>query len=116
MMITWRGSYTAYTAGTQCLASATVVLDAGENCPQPDSCLRVAPHCGGRSRSTPESYVGGAPELISEVCASSASYDLHEKLEAYQRNGVQEHVGWRVEERAIDWVVVSDGGFHRLRG
>jgi Uma2 family endonuclease len=47
--------------------------------------------------------VEGAPELIVEIAASSASYDLHDKLNAYRRNGVQEYIVWRVVDRAIDW-------------
>lgn len=31
------------------------------------------------------------------------SYDLHEKFDAYQRNGIREYLVWRVEEEAIDW-------------
>jgi Uma2 family endonuclease len=36
--------------------------------------------------------VEGAPELIVEIAASSASYDLHDKLRVYRRNGVQEYI------------------------
>ena len=38
-----------------------------------------------------------------EIAASSASYDLHDKLRAYRRNGVQEYVVWRVYDKQIDW-------------
>jgi Uma2 family endonuclease len=38
---------------------------------------------------TEDDYVEGAPELIAEIAASSASYDLNDKLNAYRRNGVQ---------------------------
>ena len=44
-----------------------------------------------------------------EVAASSASYDLYEKKEAYRRNGVQEYVVWRVIDRVIDWFELRDG-------
>jgi Uma2 family endonuclease len=50
-----------------------------------------------------DDYLEGPPELIVEVAASSASYDLHDKLRAYRRNGVQEYVVWRVYDRQIDW-------------
>ena len=56
-------------------------------------------------------YVGGAPELIAEVAASSVSYDLHDKLRAYQRNGVQEYLVWRVWDRAIDWFALRQGRY-----
>jgi Uma2 family endonuclease len=58
---------------------------------------------GGRSHISEDDYLEGAPELIAEVAASSASYDLHEKLRAYRRNGVQEYLVWRVYDKQIDW-------------
>ena len=38
-----------------------------------------------------------------EIAASSASYDLHDKLRVYHRNGVQEYVVWRVYDKQVDW-------------
>jgi Uma2 family endonuclease len=46
-----------------------------------------------------------------EVAASSASYDLHEKLEAYRRNGVQEYIVWRTLDSALDWFVLEAGHY-----
>ena len=46
-----------------------------------------------------------------EVAASSASYDLHEKREAYRRNGVREYIVWRVLDRAITWFDLRDGAY-----
>ena len=68
---------------------------------------------GGRSEIGPDGYVEGAPELIVEVAASSASYDLHDKLRAYRRNGVQEYVVWRVLEGALDWLVLREERYER---
>jgi hypothetical protein len=51
---------------------------------------------------------------IIEIAASSASYDLHEKLHVYRRNGVQEHLVWRAWDRAIDWFILREGRFERL--
>ena len=48
-----------------------------------------------------------------EVAASSASYDLHDKKEAYRRAGVPEYIVWRVLDRAVDWFVLSDGVYVR---
>jgi Uma2 family endonuclease len=61
-----------------------------------------------------EDDVGGPPELVAEVAASSASYDLHDKLRAYQRNGVCEYLVWRTWDSAIDWFVLREGRFERL--
>ena len=53
----------------------------------------------------------GSPELIVEVAASSASYDLHVKREVYRRNGVQEYVVWRVYDRQVDWFRLENGQY-----
>ncbi len=44
-----------------------------------------------------------------EISASSATYDLHEKKDAYRRNDVREYIVWRVLDRAIDWFELRDG-------
>jgi Uma2 family endonuclease len=69
--------------------------------------------CGGQARLV-DGYVTGAPELVLEIAASSASYDLHEKLNAYRRNGVREYVIWRVWDEAIDWLVLRQGRYEPL--
>lgn len=111
-LITWLGLYHAGTPGTQGADNATVRLDA-ENEPQPDALLRILPEYGGQTR-TEEGYVVGAPEWLGEVSASSASYDLHDKMNAYRRNGVREYVVWRVWDEAIDWFALREGRFERL--
>ncbi|MGB3239101.1 MAG: Uma2 family endonuclease, partial [Geitlerinemataceae cyanobacterium] len=47
---------------------------------------------GGQSVISADGYVEGAPELIVEVAASSAAYDLHDKKRVYRRNGVREYL------------------------
>jgi Uma2 family endonuclease len=111
-IVGWLGSYHFATPGTDAANNGTVRLD-WENEPQPDAMLRILPQCGGQSRDDDE-YIGGAPELIAEVAVSSASYDLHDKLHAYQRNGVCEYLVWRVRDSAIDWFALREGRFERL--
>jgi Uma2 family endonuclease len=53
-------------------------------------------------RYTDDGYLEGTPELVAEIAASSASYDLHDKKEAYRRAGVLEYIAWRVLDEAID--------------
>jgi Uma2 family endonuclease len=91
--------------------NATVFLDDDTEV-QPDAFI-WRPEPGG-PRLTEDDYVEGAPQLVVEVAASSASYDLHDKLEAYRRNGVREYVVWRVEDAAIDWFRLRDGQYVRL--
>jgi Uma2 family endonuclease len=105
-VIAWLGLYESATPGVEGGDNATIRLDL-ENEPQPDAFLRIRPELGGQSRDSGD-YVGGAPELIAEVAASSTSYDLHDKLRAYQRNAVLEYVVWRVWDRAIDWFVLRE--------
>ena len=81
----WLAMYEAATPGVELGDNATVRLDA-DNEPQPDALLRV--EVGGLSRISEDDYVEGAPELIVEIAASSASLDLHEKLKVYRRNQV----------------------------
>lgn len=111
-LITWLGVYAASTPGVEGGDNGTLRLDL-DNEPQPDAFLRILPECGGQSRNDGK-YVGGAPELIAEVAASSASYDLHDKLRAYRRNGVCEYLVWRVWDRAIDWFGLREGQYEQL--
>ena len=62
-----------------------------DNVVQPDIYLRIRPAFGGQSHDSDE-FIGGDPELVAEVAASSVSYDLHAKLNAYRRNGVREYI------------------------
>ncbi len=104
--------YRFATPGVEGSDNATVRLD-WENEPQPDAYLRIVPRFGGQTRDDGK-YVAGAPELVAEIAASSVSYDLHDKLRSYQRNGVSEYVVWRVWDEAIDWFVLREGRFERL--
>jgi Uma2 family endonuclease len=109
----WIGNYLMATPGVDGGDSSTLRLDL-DNEPQPDAFLRIADGCGGRSRLEADGYLSGSPELVIEVGHSSVSYDLHAKLNAYRRNGVQEYVVWRVEDQAIDWFVLREGQYERL--
>lgn len=108
--IGWLAVYETHTPGVEGGDNTTVRLDI-ENEPQPDVYLRILPKCGGQSRTSEDDFVEGAPELITEIAASSANYDLHEKLEAYRRNNVQEYIVWRTWDRAIDWFKLHDGKY-----
>ncbi|ALF54925.1 hypothetical protein ACX27_22230 [Nostoc piscinale CENA21] len=110
-IIAWLGVYKAATPGVGCANNTTVLLDS-DNEPQPDALLRVEQ--GGQSRITEEDYLEGAPELIVEIAASSASYNLHEKLKVYRRNQVQEYLVWRVYDRQFDWFRLNEGEYIQL--
>ncbi len=112
-VITWLGRYKAATPGLEGGDNASLRLD-GVSEPQPDSLLMISPAIGGQAAVDEEDYVAGAPELIVEVAASSASFDLHRKLRVYQRNGVREYLVWRVDDQAIDWFMLRDGQYQAL--
>ncbi len=107
----WLAVYHAATPGTQLADNTTVRLDL-DNEPQPDALLRIET---GQSVVDADNYIQGAPELIVEIAASSASYDLQEKLQVYRRNGVQEYIVWQVSEQIIDWFRLRDGKYLKLQ-
>ena len=111
-MIGWLVFYRMATPGVKGSDNGTVRLDQ-DNRPQPDIHLRIL-H-GGQATVGAGRIVEGAPELVAEVALSSASYDLHDKLNTYRRNGAREYVVWRVEDAAIDWYVLREGRFDRLQ-
>ncbi|VXD16907.1 conserved hypothetical protein [Planktothrix serta PCC 8927] len=110
-IMTWLGTYEAATPGVEVLDNTTVRLDL-DNEPQPDALLRI--ETGGRSRISEDDYIESAPELIVEIAASTASYDLHQKLNVYRRNGVQEYLVWRVYDRQFDWFRLNEGEYIQL--
>ncbi|KKD37894.1 Uma2 family endonuclease [Limnoraphis robusta] len=107
----WLLTYVANTPGVGIADNTTVRLDA-DNEPQPDALLRI--EVGGQSRISEDDYVEGAPELIVEIAASSASIDLHDKLKAYRRNQVQEYLVWRVYDGEFDWYRLTEGEYKLL--
>jgi Uma2 family endonuclease len=109
----WLFNYWQATPGIELMDNPTVRLDA-DNEPQPDACLRIEESIGGQSRVTEDDYIAGAPELVVEIAASSASYDLHDKKQVYRRNGVQEYLVWRALDQAFDWFVLQDGTYVSL--
>ena len=111
-IMTWLGVYKAATPGIGLADNATVLIDT-DNEPQPDALLRI--ETGGQSRINKDDYVEGAPELIVEIAASSASYDLHEKLKVYRRNQVQEYLIWRVYDHQFDWFRLQQGEYIQLQ-
>ena len=96
------GLYRRATPGVELLIDATAILGE-ESEPQPDLALRILPQYGGRSRDTPEQYVEGPPELLTEIAHSTLAIDMHQKKIDYQRAGVREYLVVCVEERELYW-------------
>jgi hypothetical protein len=112
-LIGWLWYYRVFTPGVRVGANTTVRLDL-DNEPQPDGLMIREPSHGGRVVIGPGGYIESAPELVGEIAASSASFDLRTKLRVYRRNQVREYIVWRVQEAAVDWFVLRQGDYARL--
>jgi len=106
-------AYRGSTFGVQGADNSSIRLDL-DNMPQPDIALFIEAKCGGQAKIDAQGYLAGAPELICEIAATSAAYDLHEKLRVYRRNGVKEYIVWRTEDRQMDYFLLREGEYHRL--
>lgn len=113
VVMAWLGAYWMATPGVNFYDNATVRLDE-DNEPQPDALLRIEPEGMSNSSISDDDYIEGAPELIVEIAASSASYDLNDKFNAYRRNGVQEYIVWQIYENRLDWFILSEGRYVAL--
>ncbi|QDZ39007.1 Uma2 family endonuclease [Euhalothece natronophila Z-M001] len=113
--MTWLGVYRAATPRVYSADNTTVRLDF-DNEPQPDALLRLEEAVGGNSRISEDDYLEGAPELIVEIASSSASYDVHDKLQVYRRNGVREYLVWLVEDQEFRWYIWQEGTYHQQQG
>jgi Uma2 family endonuclease len=112
-IVRWLGAYADEHPEVRVGGAGTVILDA-RNEPEPDAVLVRRGEAGGQSRISSEGYIVGAPELVVEVSASSVSYDLGAKLQAYQRNGVREYIVWQTFDQVITWFSLEDGVFRPM--
>jgi Uma2 family endonuclease len=110
----WLGMYKAATKGVRLADNTTVRLDF-ENEVQPDALLYLPQPLGGQTKTSDDDYLEGAPELIAEIAASSASYDMHQKKRVYARNRVKEYLVFQVYEQKVDWFVLRDGVYKSLQ-
>ena len=101
----WLGVYQAATPGLNIADNATLRLDL-DNEPQPDVAVWLD---AGGAMVTMDDYLAGAPELIVEIASSSVALDLHAKLHAYRRNGVQEYLVILPQEARMRWFCWQDG-------
>jgi Uma2 family endonuclease len=111
-LIGWLFVYEAHTPGVELGDNPSIRMNQ-DNMPQPDGVLVIQPEYQGHVKIDVEGYIEGAPDLVAEVAASSASYDLHDKLEVYRRRGIREYIVWRVLDGQIDWFVLRDGRYEK---
>jgi Uma2 family endonuclease len=100
-------NYKIATPGVRLGDNPTVRLDL-DNEPQPDAVLLIDAASDGQSRLSEDGYIEGAPELIVEIAASSATLDLRDKKRVYRRNRVQEYLVWQVFEHHLDWFSLQE--------
>ncbi len=112
-VIHWLGEYEAHTPATAVYDNATVILGPDSE-PQPDAALIIDPDCGGRTRLDERDYVAGPPELVVEVASSSESYDLHEKLQDYEKAGIREYLVVMIRDRQIRWFYLENNKYREL--
>ena len=113
-LMIWLGNYQIHTPGIKLGIEPTIRLDQ-DNEPQPDGVLLIDESLGGKSRITDDDYIEGAPELVAEIAASSAAYDLYDKKKAYKRNGIQEYIVWQSLENKLDWFGLHDSEYILLQ-
>lgn len=113
LLAAWSGIYRLATPGIIAGDNSTVRLGP-ESEPQPDALLLIPRELGGGSEVDADGCVAGPPDLAAEVAASTASCDLHVKLDVYREHGVREYIVWRMLEGALDWFVLRDGEYVAL--
>jgi len=80
-IIGWLLNYSVATPSVDLTDNTTFRMDV-DNEPQPDAMLLLNSALGGRTRISEDDFVEGAPELVVEIAATSAAYDLHDKKRA----------------------------------
>jgi Uma2 family endonuclease len=113
-IVGWLFNYVTATPGADFGDNATIRLDL-ENEVQPDAFLRLHESKGGQSSLSDDDYLTGAPELVVEVAASSAAYDLYQKLAVYRRSGVQEYLVLLAYEQETRWFQLMEGVYETLQ-
>jgi Uma2 family endonuclease len=108
----WIGYYAFSTPGCKA-GNAGTWLMATTSAPQPDVALRIQPNFGGQSRAE-GLYCAGAPELVVEICQTSATYDLGPKLALYQRAGVREYITFVLEPPRLLWRELFEGRYRTI--
>ncbi len=107
---TWLGVYEAHTP--VCGGGSNVTALIGKDCVQPDDYLAILEEYGGNSWG--KKYLKGSPELIAEISFTSASIDLHQKLDVYQNAGVQEYLVVLLKKKEIRWHRLVRGKYKRM--
>jgi Uma2 family endonuclease len=110
----WLSHFSLATPGCKPSHNATWLMSEVD-APQPDLSLRILPEYGGKSR-VERQFGAGAPELVVEICLTSADRDLGEKFDLYQSAGVQEYLMVLLHERGVRCHRLIEGGYQEISG
>ena len=108
LLHSWLGRYVERTPGCDGGSNGTWLML--EDSPQPDADLIILPEYGGQS-CVEGAYCAGGPELATEICVSTASYDMGPKLELYRKAGVREYLAVILGEPQVLWQRLIDGRY-----
>ncbi len=111
-VVGWLFHYDCRTPGVEVADNASTALD-GLGEPQPDALLRILPSRGGQTHDL-GNIIGGAPELVVEVAASSRAIDLGAKRADYERAGVLEYLVVTLDPDDVYWHVRQEGRLVRV--
>ena len=112
LLLGWLANYWVATPGTLPSDNGTVRID-DDNVPQPDALLMI--QRDGQSRLDAQGYVAGGPELVAEVAGGRTDAVLRAKKTTYRRAGVREYILWHVEDGEVEWFMLHNSRYVRLR-
>lgn len=107
--IGWLYLYHSQTPKTKVTGEQSVQLDA-DNEVQPDALLWLVDDVVVNE----DGLVIGAPNLVVEIAASTASYDLSVKKNIYRRNGVAEYLVFAAYEQQTHWFHLVEGQYQPI--
>lgn len=114
LLASWLWTYTEATPGCQSGADANWAMFG--DALRPHHYLRLSEKCGGQSFAEDE-FWRGAPELLVEVAAESASSGLNWLEASYAKAGVKEYLVVLLEEKEVHWgraALTAEKGFDEL--
>ena len=115
--------YQARTPGTESAIGPTTVLGPSTEV-DVDLVLRRLPAYGGATRTTPDGFLAGPPELVAEIDYPGRPGDLTRRRAAYAAAGVPECLIYIATERRLRWFDLAadhersadNDGVMRVRG
>jgi Uma2 family endonuclease len=107
-IIWWLAHYACLTPGCDSGNNSTWLMSG--SAPQPDVYLCILPAHGGQSGNKGP-LAAGAPELVAEICVTSADLDLGPKLALYQRAGVREYITVEAFGQRLIWRVLDNSSY-----